>query len=148
VGTLGAAKFRCLSIWDLFTINRSSINCVSLLDFRPPYLPTGLSIAVGENSAILTEPMVFQTPFGKRPDQFSPEKAQPLAHPIGWREITRVTVISPVQDRPSPAWQAVLDTQQVELEFGTEYWIELGFDGEVQGQRLDCRSQLPLVLCW
>jgi hypothetical protein len=117
-------------------------------DFRPPYLPAGLSIAVGENSAILTEPMVFQTPFGKRPDQFLPEKAQPLAHPIGWREITRVTVISPVHDRPSPAWQAVLDTQQVELVFGAEYWIELGFDGEVQGQRLDCRPALPLVFSW
>jgi Glyoxalase-like domain len=125
-------------------------------DFRPPYLPAGLSIAVGENSAILTEPMVFQTPFGKRPDQFPPEKAQPLAHPISWREMTRVTVISPVRDRPSPAWQAVLDTQQVELAFGVEYCIELGFDGEVQGQRLDCRwsttdgrsSALPLVFCW
>jgi hypothetical protein len=125
-------------------------------DFRPPYLPAGLSIAVGENSAILTEPMVFQTPFGQRPDQFLPEKAQPLVHPIGWQEITRVTVISPVRDRPSPAWQAVLDTQQVELAFGAEYCIELGFDGEVQRQRLDCRwpttdrrtAALPLVLCW
>jgi hypothetical protein len=125
-------------------------------DFRPPYLPAGLSIAVGENSAILKEPMVFQTPFGRRPDLFPPEKTQPLAHPIGWREITRVTVISPVRDRPSPAWQGVLDTRQVELEFGAEYCIELGFDGEGQGQRLDCRwsttnrrsSALPLVFSW
>jgi hypothetical protein len=125
-------------------------------NFRPPYLPDSLSIAVGNNSAILTEPMVFQTPFGKRPDQFLPEKAQPLTHPIGWRELTRVTLVSPITDRPSPAWQAVLDTQQVELMFGMEYCIELGFDGEVQGRRLDCRwsttdgrsSALPLMLCW
>jgi Glyoxalase-like domain len=125
-------------------------------DFRPPYLPAGSSIAVGENRAILTEPWVFQTPFGKRPDQLPPEKSQPLVHPIGWREMTRVTVISPVNDRPSPTWQAVLDTQQIQLAFGTQYCIELGFDGEVQGQRLDFRwstigrksSELPLVLCW
>jgi Glyoxalase-like domain len=125
-------------------------------DFRPPYLPEELSIAVGENSAILTEPMVFQTPFGQRPDQFLGEKAQPLVHPIGWREITRVTLVSPVTDRPSDAWQAVLDTGQVQLEFGAEYCIELGFDDEVQGQRLDCRwsptdrrsSALPLVFSW
>jgi hypothetical protein len=124
--------------------------------FHPPYLPNTLSIAVGNNSDILTEPMVFQTPFGKRPDQFSPEKAQPLVHPIGWRDLTRVTVISPVLDRPSDAWQAVLDTPTVQLAFGAQYCIELGFDGEAQGQRLDCRwcttddrsSALPLVLCW
>jgi hypothetical protein len=117
-------------------------------DFRPPHLPEGLSIAVGNNSDILTEPMLFQTPFGKRPDQFLPEKVQPLKYPIGWREMTRVTVMSPVRDRPSDAWQAVLDTGQVQLEFGAEYYIELGFDGEVQEQRLDCLSALPLVLCW
>jgi hypothetical protein len=69
-------------------------------------------------------------------------------HPIGWREITRVTVISPVRDQPSDVWQAVLDRGQVQLEFGAEYCIELGFDGEVQGQRLDYLSALPLVLCW
>jgi hypothetical protein len=133
-------------------------------DFRPPYLPDTLSIAVGTNSAVLTEPMVFQMPFGKRPDQFPTEKAQPLAHPADVREITRVTVISPALDRPSEAWQAVLETGQVQLVFGAEFCIELGFDGEGQGQRLDCRwsptvrtasrsenrrsSVLPLVLCW
>jgi hypothetical protein len=60
----------------------------------------------------------------------------------------RLAVFTPVRDRPSPAWQAVLDTQQVQLAFGTQFCIELGFDGEVQGQRLDCRLALPLVLCW
>jgi hypothetical protein len=117
-------------------------------DFRPPYLPEGLSIVVGENRTILTEPMVFQTPFGQRPDQLLAEKVQPLVHSISWREITRVTLISPVIDRPSPAFQAVLDTQQIQLVFGAEYCIELGFDGEGQCQRLDFRSALLLVLCW
>jgi hypothetical protein len=117
-------------------------------DFRPPYLPDTLSIAVGNNSDILMEPMVFQTPFGKRPDQLPPEKRQPLVHPIGWRVITRVTVVSPFRDRPSPAWQAVLDTQAIELKFGAQYCVELGFDGETQGQQLDFQSALPLVLSW
>lgn len=39
--------------------------------YRPPYLSDTLSIAVGTNSNVLTEPMLFQIPFGKRPDQYS-----------------------------------------------------------------------------
>ncbi|MEM9246691.1 MAG: VOC family protein, partial [Cyanobacteria bacterium P01_F01_bin.153] len=39
--------------------------------FRPPYLPETLSILVGTNSDDLAEPMLFQTPFGKRPDRFA-----------------------------------------------------------------------------
>jgi hypothetical protein len=116
--------------------------------YRPPYLPEPLSIAVGTNSDVLTEPMLFQTPFGKRPDRFSPEKAQPLEHPIGWQEITRVELVTPAADRPSPAWQAAIDTDRVKLRAGGEYCVELGFDGEVQGDRVDFRPGLPLVVSW
>ncbi|HEY9660233.1 MAG TPA: VOC family protein [Allocoleopsis sp.] len=69
-------------------------------EYRPPYLPASLSIAVGNNSEELAEPMLFQIPFGKRPDQSPPEKAQPLEHPIGLREITRVEVVTPVATCP------------------------------------------------
>jgi hypothetical protein len=117
-------------------------------DFCPPYLPPSLSIAVGENSEILTEPMVFQTPFGKRPDQAAAEKLQPLGHAIGWREITRVTLIMPEGNPPSAAWQAVLATGQVQMVQGAEYCLELGFDGETQGEQWDDRPELPLVCCW
>lgn len=46
--------------------------------YQPPYLPETISIAVATNSHILTEPMLFQIPFGKRPDQYPVEKSQPL----------------------------------------------------------------------
>ncbi|MEL7227041.1 MAG: VOC family protein, partial [Cyanobacteria bacterium J06576_12] len=62
-------------------------------DFCPPYLPPNMSISVATNSNIVTEPMLFQTPFGKRPDQQPPAKSQPLAHKAGLKEITRVTLI-------------------------------------------------------
>lgn len=73
--------------------------------YRPPYLPAPLSIAVGNNSEELTEPMLFQILFGKRPDQAPPEKAQPLEHPLGLREITRVEVVTPIATCPSPELQ-------------------------------------------
>jgi hypothetical protein len=117
-------------------------------DYHPPYLPATLSIAVGNNSEVLTEPMLFQISFGKRPDQAPPEKTQPLEHPIGLREITRVEVVSPVVTYPSPEFQAVLDTQQVKLRIDEAYCIELGFDDETQRQQVDFRPGLPLLLSW
>jgi hypothetical protein len=116
--------------------------------YRPPYLPELLSIAVGTNSSVLTEPMLFQTPFGQRPDRFSSEKAQPLEHPIGWQEITRVELVSPAADRPSPALQAAIATDAIGLRVGAEYCVELGFDGEARRERVDFRPGLPLVVSW
>ncbi|MGB3516659.1 MAG: hypothetical protein WBA43_09385, partial [Elainellaceae cyanobacterium] len=116
--------------------------------YRPPYLPETLSIAVGTNSDVLTEPMLFQIPFGKRPDQYPTEKAQPLKHHVGLREITRVELVSPTADNPSPEFQAVIDTNQVRVRLGAEYCVELGFDGEVQGHQVDFRPALPLIISW
>lgn len=122
-------------------------------DYRPPYLPEPLSIAIATNSDNLNEPMLFQTPFGQRPDLFSEAKRQPLDHPIGWREITRVTVGGPNCEARSPEFQAVLqaqplDVRLVNVRWGTTYSLELGFDGETQGQRRDLSPHLPLVVSW
>jgi Glyoxalase-like domain len=116
--------------------------------YRPPYLPEPLSIAVGTNSCVLTEPMLFQTPYGKRPDRYSTEKAQPLDHHLCLREITRVELISPAANHPSPELQAVLNTDRVKLRAGVGYCVELGFDGEVQGHQADFRPGLPLIISW
>ncbi|WP_246828969.1 hypothetical protein [Synechococcus sp. PCC 7502] len=116
--------------------------------YRPPYLPETLSIAIGTNSDVLTEPMLFQIPFGKRPDQYSPEKAQPLEHYVDLCEITRIELVSPTADSPSSELQAVIDTNQVRLRLEAEYYVELGFDGEVQGHQVDFRPELPLIISW
>jgi hypothetical protein len=125
-------------------------------DYHPPYLPETLSIAVATNSEVLNEPMLFQIPFGKRPDQLSPAKAQPLEHSIEFREITRVEIISPATANLSPELQTFLDNNHIKIHNGIEYCIELGFDGEKQGQQMDLRSplaqaklsELPLIICW
>ncbi len=117
-------------------------------DYRPPYLPASMSIAVGTNSAVLTEPMLFHTPFGQRPDAFAPEKAQPLDHALGLRELTRIEFISPAAAPLSAALQAVVETHLIKRRMGDEYGVELGFDGEQQHQHIDLRPALPLVLRW
>ncbi|AFY96352.1 VOC family protein [Chamaesiphon minutus] len=116
--------------------------------YHPPYLPTTVAIAVGTNSENLTEPMLFQISFGQRPDGYIAQKAQPLNHPLGIREITRVELVTPYADRLSPELQTLVETDRIELRSGTEYIIELGFDGEGKGQQLDLRSELPLILSW
>ena len=102
--------------------------------YRPPYLPETRSIAVGTNSDVLTEPMLFQISFAKRPDRYSGQKSHPLEHGVGLREITRVELVSPAANNPSPELQAVLETNQLKLRIGTEYFVELGFDGELQNR--------------
>jgi hypothetical protein len=129
-------------------ISGGDIVAFSSWAYRPPYLPETQSYAVGTNSDVLTEPMLFQIPFGQRPDHYPTEKAQPLEHHIGWREITRVELVSPTADNPSSEFQAVINTNQVRLRVGTEYCVELGFDEEVQGHQVDFRPGLPLIVSW
>jgi hypothetical protein len=130
--------------------DRDSLGAIAVpsWDFRPPYLPDGLAIWVGDNSDRLTEPMLFQTPFGRRPDQAPPEKVQPLNHPLGLREITRLELVSPIDQPPSLELRSALNTGQFQLRRGDAYWIELGFDGELAGEQIDFRSELPLVMSW
>ncbi len=116
--------------------------------YHPPYLPKTMSIEVGKNSDVLTEPWLFQTPFGQRPDQYPVEKLQPLDHEIGLREITRLELVSPAASNLSPELQSVVDTKQIKLRVGAEYCVELGFDGEIQGKQVDFRPWLPLVMSW
>jgi Glyoxalase-like domain len=116
--------------------------------YRPPYLPETMSIAVGTNSDVLTEPMLFQTPFGQRPDRYPTEKSQPLDHGVGLREMTRVELVTPAANRLSPELQAVINTGQIKVRGGTEYFMELGFDQEQQGKQADFRPELPLTLSW
>ena len=115
--------------------------------YRPPYLPDTLSIAVGTNSDRLTEPMLFQTPFGRRPDQFPTEKRQPLKHSLGVRNITRVEVVGPMGDL-SPELQAIRNIPHVHFKVGSEYYVTLGFDQEQKGQCIDLRPDLPLIMKW
>ncbi|MBW4541889.1 MAG: VOC family protein [Myxacorys chilensis ATA2-1-KO14] len=116
--------------------------------YHPPYLPEAMSIAVGTNGDMLTEPMLFQIPFGQRPDSYPAEKSQPLDHAVGLREITRVELVSPAANSLSPEFQAVINTNQVKVRVGTEYFVELGFDQEQRGEQADFRPELPLIMSW
>jgi len=120
----------------------------STWDYHPSYLPPSLRIAVAANSEVLTEPMLFYLGFAQRPDSFPAGKRQPMAHACGMREITRVEFVSPHADKFSPELMAVRDANLVRLCAGTEYLVEVGFDGELQGSTKDFRPELPLRFRW
>jgi hypothetical protein len=116
--------------------------------YQPPYLPDGMSIAVGANSDRVTEPWLFQIPFGQRPDRYPAQRSQPLEHRFGLRQITRVELIGPWQSPLSAELQALVTIPPVRLRHGPAYAVELGLDDESRGRQADFRPGLPLLLSW
>ena len=114
--------------------------------YRPPYLPESWNFRVGENSELLTEPMLFHLPFGQRPDSQPRENRQPLEHPAGVREISRFELVTPHARSLSPELETLKTTGLVQMQGGAEYCLVLGFDREAQGKTADFRPVLPLVL--
>ena len=116
--------------------------------YRPSYLPEPLCIHIGANVDQLTEPMLCYLSFAQRPDRYAPEKRARMDHALGLSEITRAEFVTPHAESASRTLRAAMAEGSVHLRAGVEFLVELGFDGERQGQMADCRPELPLVLCW
>ncbi|WP_189608655.1 VOC family protein [Saccharospirillum salsuginis] len=114
----------------------------SYWDYCPNYLPPGLSIPVAE--APLEEPMWFFLPFGQRPDQMPPERAQPLVHSCGVRALTHTHLTLPVAE--SEAARMADSLHDVSVDVGDSPLLELEFDHHRQGKVLDLRPELPMLL--
>jgi hypothetical protein len=117
-------------------------------EYRPPYLPESLSLHVGTNADVLTEPILFYLPIARRPDSSSAPGRQVLGHAAGLRELTRIELVSPHADSRSPAFEALLSTGVVRQRAGTGQLVELGFDGESKGREVDFRPGLPVMFRW
>jgi hypothetical protein len=111
-------------------------------------LPEPGSIQVAQNSDALTEPMLFHLPFAHRPDSHPSDKRQPLVHAAGLHEISRVELASPHPADLSAELASLINTGLVRMRGGPEFCIELGFDGETNGQKADFRPALPLIFRW
>ncbi len=117
-------------------------------EYRPPYLPSGLHIDVASETSN-SEPMLFATPFGGRPDTKLPsEHRQLLVHPRGIGEITAVHITLPRSGPISHAVRAVQQTGSVSFGSGSEHLAEVEFDHGGQGQSADFRPTLPLRVRW
>jgi hypothetical protein len=116
-------------------------------EYRPPYLPPGLSIPMAMNAGRAEEPLVFALPFGQRPDALPEGKRQPLVHVSGARALTRLVLHQPAEEG-SDTLRAVAATGLVTLRTSPAFLLELELDGARQGQTADLRPACPLVLRW
>ena len=92
------------------------------------------------------EPLLFYVAFGRRPDQAG--SPSPMVHATGFREITALRIQGPHPTRPSAVLQAAMDTGAVTWCIGSQYHMDMGFDGERHHKIIDCRPTLPLTLSW
>jgi hypothetical protein len=113
--------------------------------YRPALMPElVLDIADG---AGLEEPMWCYIDALRAPVGAPPERRQPLDHPAGFRELTRVRITCPALP-DACITQAMARADVIELKTGAAHLLELQFDGGSQRKQIDFRPELPLCLQW
>lgn len=68
--------------------------CFLAREVRPPFLPSSLVIHVGTGT-LISEPMGLYNDFSQHPQSESARTREPKEHPIGFREVTGMSVLSP-----------------------------------------------------
>jgi Glyoxalase-like domain len=114
--------------------------------YQPSYLPNGLSIWFGANADQLPEPLLFYLSFGHRPDAH--KTPCNLDHPIGFREVTSLRIHYPEQRALSSTFSAIQNLGIGSILHSDRHYMEIGFDGETQGQSIDFSPHLPLMFNW
>ena len=108
-------------------------------EYRPAYLPEPLALHLGE--AGIEEPMWIYIGFAKRADR----ERHFAGHPAGIREVTRVTLVSPVSMYSKASKQSV-DEGVLKTVMGPAPSIEIEFDRSPRNRNHDFRPQLPLIV--
>jgi hypothetical protein len=107
-------------------------------EYRPAYLPDPLVMHIGE--AGVEEPMWVYLSFMRRVDR----EQWFVEHPIGIREITSLTLTSPVPLR-SAVSQRMVESGILSTQKGPKSLLEIAFDGNRRKEIVDFRPHLPLV---
>lgn len=106
--------------------------------YRPTYLSDPLVMHIAESD--LQEPTWVFMGFLRRIDR----EQWFVEHPIGVREITGVTLTTPVALR-STASQVAIENAILRIREGTKHLLEIEFDGNRRNEIADFRPHLPLV---
>jgi hypothetical protein len=111
-------------------------------DYRPPYLPNGTVIPMGDNSENLTEPLLFMLPWKSGPGYECPK------HSNGAREVTRVSLTIEQSAEMSPEFGAFTSLGLVEVEVGEAPLLEIQLDRLRAGDHADLRPDVPFLIRW
>ncbi len=107
-------------------------------EYRPAYLSDPLLMYIGEVG--IEEPMWVYLSFMRRAQR----EQWFIEHPIGAREITGLTLTSPVPLR-SPVAQRIVESGVLSARTGTTSLLEIEFDGKRRNAHVDFRPQLPFI---
>ena len=107
-------------------------------EYRPAYLPDPLSMQIGE--AGIEEPMWVHLSFMRRAQR----EGWFTEHPIGVREITRLTLTTPVPLRSS-ASQKIIESGILAIRTGAAPLLEIEFDCHRLKEQVDFRPHLPVI---
>jgi hypothetical protein len=107
-------------------------------EYRPAYLPDPLSMQIGE--AGIEEPMWVHLSFMRRAQR----EGWFTQHPVGVREITRLTLTTPTPLR-SKASQKIVESGVLATRTGATSLLEIEFDGHQRKEQVDFRPHLPVV---
>jgi hypothetical protein len=117
-------------------------------DFRPPYLPDGVSIAMAASSNVSAEPLIAIIPFGRRPDGLPSERAQSLDHPAGPRSIRSARLAGPWPEPVSAALTALGAVPGVTVARQPDYDVRVFLEPGEGGHTLDLRPDAPILMSW
>jgi hypothetical protein len=107
-------------------------------EYRPAYLSDPLVMHIGD--AGIEEPMWVYLSFMRRA-----QRAESFVeHPIGAREITGLTLTSPVPLR-SRAAQRIVESGVLSVRTGTTSLLEIEFDNKRRIEHVDLRPHLPFI---
>ena len=106
--------------------------------YRPSYLPDPLVMHLGE--AGVEEPLWVHLGFIRRFDR----EQRFVEHPIGLREITKLTLTTPVPLR-STASQSMVENGILSSQNGPKSLLEIEFDDSMRKGSMDFRPHLPVV---
>jgi len=107
-------------------------------EYRPAYLPDPLVMHIGE--AEIDEPLWVYLSYLRRAHR----EEQFLEHPIGIREITRLTLTT-AKPLHSDAFHALVQFGVLSVCEGEAPLLEIEFDNGTRGQSRDFRPLLPLL---
>jgi Glyoxalase-like domain len=107
-------------------------------EYRPAYLPDSLCMHIGNGG--IEEPMWVYLSFLRRAQR----EQWFVEHPVGIREITGLTLTTPVPLR-SDVSQKIVESGILATRTGAASLLEIEFDGKRRNERVDFRPHLPLV---
>ena len=117
-------------------------------EYAPGYFPQSMSVRIGNNSDVLSEPMLIFMPFAVRPDRMPAQRRQPMEHAIGVREITRVRWTTPKSAALSQELATVAGLAPFTVVSGPAHRLDIGFDQESQGRSASLAPDLPITFHW